>query len=119
MYQFSLKPYYDNVRQCYKQIITVFPKPEGALARISKQLRPTQLSPFRNFSDCDPYPRCFYAITDPHNQCDLLRIEDIALLLNFLSRNGYVVDNQITKTLMRANTPLGETLLFYVKLKAN
>jgi len=119
MYQFSLKPYYDNVHQCYKQIITVFPKPEGKLAKIAKQMQPTRLSPFRNFSDCDPYPRCFYAIVDPHNPCHLLRIEDIALLINFLNKNGYEVDNQITKILMKANTPVGETLLFYVKLKSS
>lgn len=109
-----LKPYYDNVNQCYKQIITVFPKPRGALTRITKQLNPTRLSPFRTFSDCDPYPRCFYAVTDPHNRCDLLRIEDLPLLLNFLSRNGFTVNNQLTRTIMKANTPLGETLLFYV-----
>jgi hypothetical protein len=119
MYQFSLKPYYDNVRQCYKQIITVFPKPEGKLANIAKQLHPTRITTFRDYSDCDPYPRCFYAVTDPRNRCDLLRVEDITLLLNFLAKNGYVVDNQITKTLMRANTPVGENLLFYVKLKEN
>ncbi len=126
MYQFSLKPYYDSVRQCYKQVITVFPKPDGALARITKQLQPSRLSPFKNFSDCDPFPRCFYAVTYPNNQdsgqghrhgrggCELLRIEDIAVLLDFLARNGYNVDNRITKTLRAANTPLGETLLFYV-----
>ena len=114
MYQFSLKPYYDNVRQCYKQIITVFPEPSGPLKRITKRLQPTRLSTFRQFSDCHPYPTCFYAVTDPNNQCDFLRIEDIAVLLNFLSRNGYTVDYQMTKILMKANTPVGETLLFYV-----
>jgi hypothetical protein len=114
MYQFMLKPYYDNVRQCYKQIITVFPKPRGALVNISKQLTPTRLSTFRSFSDCDPYPRCFYAVTDPHNPCDLLRIEDLPLLLDFLSRNDYKINDQLTRTIMKANTPLGETLLFYV-----
>jgi hypothetical protein len=119
MYQFSLKPYYDNVRQCYKQIITVFPKPEGALMQITKQLRPTRLTTFRDFSDCDPYPQCFYAVTNPRNKCELLRVEDISLLLNFLTRKGYVIDNQITKIMMRANTTVGETLLFYVKLKEN
>ena len=114
MYQFSLKPYYDNVRQCYKQIITVDPKPQGALVRITKQLQPTQITSFRTFSDCDPSPRCFYAITHPENSCELLRIEDLPILLNFLSINEYVVDSQMTKIMMKAKTPIGETLLFYV-----
>ena len=109
-----LKPYYDNVHQCYKQIITVFPKPRGALANISKQLRDTRLSSFRKFSDCEPRPRCFYAITNPNNKCDLLQIDDLPLLLDFLSRNDYKINDQLTRTIMKANTPLGETLLFYV-----
>jgi hypothetical protein len=114
MYQFSLKPYYDSVRQCYKQIIAVDPKPRGSLARITKQLQPTRLSPFRTFSECDHYPRCFYAVTHPRNSCDLLHIEELPILLNFLSRNDYTVDSQMTKIMMKANTPIGETLLFYV-----
>lgn len=114
MYQFMLKPYYDNVRQCYKNIITVFPEPQGPLKQITKKLAPTRLSPFRNFSDCDPYPKCFYAVENPHNKCELLRIEDLPLLLNFLSNNNYIINNQITKIMMKANTSIQDTLLFYV-----
>lgn len=114
MYQFELKPYYDSVRQCYKQIITVFPKPQGALAKITKQLSPTRLSPFKNFSDCDPYPRCFYAVVNPHNSCDLLRIQDLPLLFDFFNKNNYKIDTQVTKIMMKANTPIDKNLLFYV-----
>lgn len=114
MYQFSLKPYYDSITQCYKQIIVVSPKPNKPLINITKKLAPSRLSPFREFSDCDPYPKCFYAILNPENMCDFLDINDLPILLCYLTDNGYQIQNQITKIMMKANTPIGETLLFYI-----
>ena len=114
MYQVSLKPYYDNRCQGYRQLITIYPKPKGALLSIIKQLAPSRLSPFKKFSDCDPYPQCFYAVLNPQNTCDFLRVEDISLLFCFLTENDYSINTQITKIMMKAQTPLQETLLFYI-----
>lgn len=115
MYQITARPYYDSINQCYKQILEIMPKPQGGpLCRITKRVSPAPLSPFRKFSDCDPYPSCFYALVNPCNSCGFLRVEDIPVLLNFLSQNGYQVDNKITRTMMNANTTIQNTLIFYV-----
>lgn len=114
MYQVNTRPYYDTINQCYKQILEIYPKPCGPLSKIIKQVSPSPLSPFRQFSDCDPYPRCIYAIMNPENYCDFLRINELPLLLCFLTYNGYQIDNQITKIMMKANTEIKDTLLFYI-----
>jgi hypothetical protein len=114
MYQLSIKPYYDSVCQGYKQIITIYPKPPGILMTIIKQMTPSKLSPFRTFSQCDRTPSCFYAILNPLNKYDLLDIEELPLLLCFLTENGYTINNNITKIMMKSNTPIHETLLFYI-----
>ncbi len=114
MYQVSVKPYYDSICQGYRQLLVVYPKPKGALLSIIKQLAPSKLSPFKQFSDCDPYPSCFYAILNPQNKCDFLRVDDIALLFCFLTENGYTINTQVTKIMMKAQTQIQDTLLFYI-----
>lgn len=114
MYQLLLKPYYDSVTQCYKQVISVSPEPRGKLLEICKQLAPTRLSSFRSFSHCDSRQKCFFAILNPDTTNELLRIEDLPLLLNYLVNNGYTVDKNMTKIMQKANTPIQGTLLFYI-----
>ena len=114
MYQVSLIPYYDAVYQCYKQILTIYPQPSGGLAGITKQVAPPRLSPFRQNSWCSSYPQCFYAILNPQVPCDFLSVNELPLLIDFLSKEGYKIDNQLTKVMMKANSEIKETLLFYI-----
>ena len=114
MYQLLLKPYYDSVTRCYKQVISISPEPKGKLREISKRLAPSRLSTFRTFSHCDPQKKCFFAILNPNTQNELLHIEDLPLLLNYLVNNGYTVDKNITKIIQKANTPIQGRLLFYI-----
>ena len=114
MYQVSLKPYYDSTCQIYRELIVVYPKPNGMLLTIVKQLPPTKLSPFKQVSDGVCYPTCFYTIMNPLNLCEFLCVNDIALLFGFLNENGYHIDTQITKIMMKAKSPIQETLLFYI-----
>jgi len=114
MYQLSLKPYYNSVNQCYTQLIVIYPKPSGALLNIIKQVPPTNLSPFLKYSTCEPQPSCFYAILNPTRKCDFLYIDDLPLLLCFLTENDYKIDYNITKILMKSNTSIQDTLLFYI-----
>lgn len=114
MFQVSVTPYYDSICQCYRQILEIYPKPSRALANIVKQVQYNPPSPFRKFSDCEPRRTCIYAIMNPNYPCDFLRVDEIALLICFLTENGYKIDNQITKIMMRANTDVKESLLFYI-----
>ena len=117
MYQISVKPWYDSVCECYRQLIIVSPKPEGALLGITKLLQPSRLSPFKTYLNCDSYPSCFYAFIDPNDnsKSKYLTVDDLPILLSFLNSNGYVVDYQMTKIMQKAKTTIGETLLFYIK----
>jgi len=114
MYQISIKPWYDSVCQCYRKLIVITSKPSQPLLGISKLLQPSRLSPFRNLSDCDPYPSCFYAILNPNDKNNYLTIDDLSVLMTFLSNNGYQVNYQMTKLMQKAKTTIGETLLFYI-----
>ena len=116
MYQLSTKSWYDSVCECYRQLIIVSPKPTQPLLGITKLLQPSRLSPFKNFSDCDAYPSCFYAILDPNDttKSKYLTIDELPVLLCFLKSNGYTIDYQMTKIMQKAKTTIGETLLFYI-----
>lgn len=115
MYQVTLRPYYDTVNQYYKHILEIYPKPNsGELANITKQVVAAPLSPFRKFSNGYSYSPCFYALLNPNNICEFLRVEEIPLLLSFLSKYHYAVDNKITRTMMDANTIVKDTLIFYI-----
>ena len=46
MHLISSEPYLDQKNECYKNIITVSPKPTGSLLSISKLIKPPKLSPF-------------------------------------------------------------------------
>lgn len=114
MYQVCQIPYYDSVHQCYKQIITIHPQPQGALLQITRRIPPSKLSPFKHYSQCSIYPQCFYAVMNPTRPCDFLTVEELPLFFGFLSKEGYSIDNQLTKLMMKANTQIKNTLLFYI-----
>ena len=114
MYQLSLKPYYDSLSRCYKQIIVISPDPKGILLSISKRVNPAPLTTFRSYSDCDRHQSCYYALLNPQNKCEFLNIHDLPILLDFLTENDFKIQNKLTKILQNANTPIGETLLFYI-----
>ncbi len=118
MYQVTLRPYYDNVNQYYKHLLEIYPKPNnGQLASITKHVVATPLSPFRNFSNGESYSSCFYALINPSNNntnYQFLGVEDIPILLNFLTKYNYAIDNKLTKTIMNANTIIKDTLIFYI-----
>ena len=114
MYQVCQIPYYDSIYQCYKQIITIHPQPQRSLIQITKRMMPSQLSPFKQYSQCCVYPQCFYAVMNPTRPCDFLTVEELPLFLDFLSKEGYSIDNQLTKLMMKANTQIKKSLLFYI-----
>lgn len=107
-------PYYDNKHQCYRKIIVVNDKPTGALLNITKQINLPKLSPFKVTSNCCPEQKCPYAITNLNDKSELLCVNDIPMLFNYLVANGYTIDTKITKIMQNSDIRMDNSLLCFV-----
>jgi len=97
MYQISSEAYLDKFNECYKNIVVISPKPnDPSLNSITRAISREKLSPFQEISPCCPLDRCIYAFVHP-NRCELLCVNDIAILFGFLTTNGYTINTDLTK----------------------
>jgi hypothetical protein len=109
IYQLSIKPYYDNLHKCYKQIYVINTMPEGPLKKHVKLMKPNKLSAFDDCSSCcDKSPQCIYAING---------FNSVANLFNFLLTNNYTIDNNITKMLKKTEAYDSSDLLCFISYK--
>jgi len=97
MHLISSEPYLDQKNECYKNIITVSPKPTGSLLSISKLIKPPKLSPFIEKNRCCNTPTCIYAIMSISNTSELMCIDEIPELFSYLVSNGYTINTELTK----------------------
>jgi len=113
MYQLSAKVHLDQHNECYKKIIIVEPKPTtGALSSIIKVIGRTKLSPFDQPSPCCPQNNCLNVIVDPNNKRQLLCVKDIAVLFSYLLSNGYKIDTQVTKIMLKSDVRIPNLICF-------
>lgn len=96
----------------YKKILVINPRPRGKLSHIVKQITPNKLSPFETYNPCRS--QCLYAIMDPNNLNNFLCIEQITFFINFLLKNGYTINESLTRLLKKSNLESGAELLFYI-----
>ena len=111
MYEVSIIPYL-NICNEYIKIITIYPKPQGNLLSITKQISPNKLSPFQSNNNCTQ--QCIFAIMDFNNKNKFLCIDKIIELYNFLIQNGYNINDQFTKLIQKNNLSQNSQLLFYI-----
>ena len=103
LYSLQSMPYYDSVRQEYGNISTINKVPDGPLKSITKQVRLNKLSPFETRNNLCPRPSCVVGITQINNSCELMCIDMLPELFEFLINNGYTIDSSITKILQKSN----------------
>jgi hypothetical protein len=103
LYSLQSMPYYDSVRQEYGNILTINKPATGPLESITKQLRLNKLSPFETNNNLCPRPSCVIGITKIDCRCELMCIDDLPNLFEFLLNNGYTIDNSVTKILQKSN----------------
>lgn len=99
LYTLHVSPYYDNIKECYKNVITINKRPSGKLNHLVKQKKITALSPFQQYSPCylsSCNSSCMYIIHDPDDINCILSVEDISKLYTFLLQNGYKIDTDLT-----------------------
>ena len=79
--EISYTNYLDSIQKIYKKILVVNMLPNDATFKtIIKRISAPRLSPFTPHNGSN----CIYAITNPNNKSELLELEHIGLLFNFL-----------------------------------
>ena len=100
-YTISSQIYYDTYNTCYKRILTIDRKPRSApLTQIVKRVSMPKLSEFKQSTACCPIDKCIYAFYNPHNPSELLRLEDQALLITYLSTNNFTINTALTQLML-------------------
>ena len=84
LYSLESIPYYNSIQQEYTNIITLNKSPEGPLKSLTKTVRLNKLSPFETHNNICPKPSCIIGITNINNPCEMMCIDDLPILFEFL-----------------------------------
>jgi hypothetical protein len=114
-YSLQSMPFYNSVRQEYTNILTINKPATGPLKTITKQIRLNKLSPFETNNNICPKPTCVMGITQLDNRCELMCIDDLPNLFEFLINNGYTIDNSVTKILQKSNVKTNGNLICMIQ----
>jgi hypothetical protein len=108
-----LEPVLNTFVQEYMNVITVSAIPPGPLQPLVSTLNAPKLSPFREPSPFDsrPFGSCIYvlmrypgkrALSSMRCSDSFMTADDIPAVLGFLMENGYQVDSDLSKMLMKS-----------------
>jgi hypothetical protein len=115
LYSLENIPYYNSIQQEYTNILTLNKSPDGPLKTITKTVRLNKLSPFETHNNICPRPSCIIGITQLNNPCELMCIDDLPNLFEFLINNGYSIDNSVTKVLQKSNLKMSGNLICMIQ----
>jgi hypothetical protein len=110
IYSISSTPYYDNVKEEYKNIITINTRPNGPLSERIKMLQPQRISSFVGKSS-----KCIYAILAEKGANELMDVANITELFNFLSLNNYQIDTSLTTMMHDCEFNTNSTLICFIR----
>ena len=111
IYSLSSIPYYDSIKQEYRNILMLNKMPTGPLASIVKNVTLNKLSPFDVNTNTCPRPKCVIGITNINNSQELMCIDGLPELFEYLLNNGYTIDTSITKILQKAKVKMWGELI--------
>jgi len=122
MILFLLKsmPYYNSIKQEYTNILTINKDATGGpLSSITKRIRLNKLSPFESNTNLCRRPDCVIAITKlcGSSACcnELMCVDELPELFEFLLNNGYTIDNSVTKVLQKTTVRMDGELICTIK----
>ena len=115
-YTITSQPFYDNINQCYKNIVTIDREPTGPLTQIVKSLHTPWLSPFSQPGPCCPVNNCIKAIYKVNNASELMSPDDIPALFGFLTQNGYTIDTALTTMMNESQVKMSNKLICFISL---
>lgn len=103
IYKLSSCVYLQKMDECYMNVVTINKMPDGPLRDLVKQLKHNTLSPFQDNNNCCKTKSCILAIMNPIRKQQLLCIDDIELLFEFLVDNGYTFETSMSKIISKNN----------------
>ncbi len=110
IYSISSTPYYDNIKEEYKNIITINTPPNGPLSDRIKTLQPQRISSFVGKTS-----KCIYAIISEKCTNELMDVANITELFNFLSLNNYQIDTSLTNMMHDREFNTNRTLICFIR----
>ena len=115
-YKISTTLYLDKITGFYKTIVIINDIPNGPLKNYVKLVSRNKLSPFDENNNTCVKPSCYNAIYNLNGNNELLCIEKIVSFFNFLSTNGYTIDDTLSK-IMSKNEKLNKNESFICMIK--
>ena len=115
LYSLQSIPYYDSIKKEYTNILTLNQSESGPLKEITKTVRLNKLYPFEANTNICPKPNCIVAITQIDNRNELMCIDQMPLLFEFLMNNGYTIDTSITKIFQKSNVKMNGNLICMIQ----
>ncbi len=112
MYALYKITFYDKHNQCYKNIIQINSKPLGPLQNRIQKIHLPKLSPFKTNDLCCNENRCVYAIIN--NNKELMSIDELPKLFEFLVLNNYKIDTSVTKMMNQSKVQLSRPLICFI-----
>ena len=100
MYILKSAVYFNNSTNCYSTILAINSNPDGPLKEYVRQIKLPDVSPFNNQSYCSDSCDCVYAVLDT-TKCNYLTVDNLSQLIDFLLKNNYTIDYNITKLLSK------------------
>lgn len=111
LYLLKSIPYYDSIKQEYNNILTINKEADGPLKSITKRVRLNKLSPFESNTNLCRTSDCVIAVTKINNPSELMCVNELPELFEYVVNNGYSIDNSITKILQKSGVKTdGETI---------
>jgi hypothetical protein len=118
------RPYYDEYRQNYKNVLMLNIEPPGPLRRFVRRIQPTLRNRNIDYDYNYDFPKCGLALTSfryynasidyGYNKCaDYMTPEEIPDLMSFLLANGYQLDTQITNMLNQSEVKFANGKLVF------
>jgi len=115
IYSLESIPYYNSIEQEYTNILVINKPAEGPLKEITKRIRLNKLSPFESNTNLCSKPNCMMAIVDIENKNQLMCIDNLPNLFEFLINNGYTIDNSVTKVLQKSKVTMNKNLICLIQ----
>lgn len=118
MYLIKSEVFLDKINNCYKKILTISPNPksnDSYLNSITKLVHREKLSPYEEIEECCSPPNCFYAFVNPCNKCELLCVDQVAILFSELINNNYSIKSDLTQIMQNSDVKIPNLICFIDK----
>lgn len=104
IYKLEKTIYYDPMLKTYLDLVTINSNPTNNSNL--KQIHLNKISPYDNHSH-----KCLFAFLHPDNQ-KFVTINDIDIVLNILISDGFTIDTELTKTIIKSKN--NKNLIYFL-----